>query len=119
MNAENLRGEYNQKFIQDELQTYHNFFSNIEGRALDLQQRTAIITDEDNNLVIAGAGSGKTTTIVGKVKYIIDRYKAKPEEILLISFTKNAASTLAERIGVKGVEARTFHKLGKDIIVAC
>ena len=119
MNAENLRGEYNQKFIQDELQTYHNFFSNIEGRALDLQQRTAIITDEDNNLVIAGAGSGKTTTIVGKVKYIIDRYKATPEEILLISFTKNAASTLAERIGVKGVEARTFHKLGKDIIVAC
>jgi DNA helicase-4 len=119
MNAENLRYEYNQKFIQDELQTYHSFFSNIEGRTLDLQQRTAIITDEDNNLVIAGAGSGKTTTIVGKVKYIIDRYKAKPEEILLISFTKNAASTLAERIGVKGVEARTFHKLGKDIIVAC
>ncbi|MFN9911731.1 MAG: UvrD-helicase domain-containing protein, partial [Pirellulaceae bacterium] len=64
MNAENLRSEYNQKFIQDELQTYHSFFSNIEGRALDLQQRSAIITDEDNNLVIAGAGSGKTTTIV-------------------------------------------------------
>jgi DNA helicase-4 len=84
MNAENLRSEYNQKFIQDELQTYHSFFSNIEGRALDLQQRSAIITDEDNNLVIAGAGSGKTTTIVSKVKYIIDRYKAKPEEILLI-----------------------------------
>jgi DNA helicase-4 len=70
MNAENLRSEYNQKFIRE-----------------DLQQRTAIITDEDNNLIIAGAGSGKTTTIVGKVKYIIDRYKAKPEEILLISFT--------------------------------
>ena len=71
MNAENLRSEYNQKFIREEL-----------------QQRTAIITDEDNNLVIAGAGSGKTTTIVGKVKYIIDRYKAKPEEIPLISFTQ-------------------------------
>ena len=70
MNAENLRSEYNQKFIRE-----------------DLQQRTAIITDEDNNLIIAGAGSGKTTTIVGKVKYIIDRYKAKPEEFLLISFT--------------------------------
>ena len=70
MNAENLRSEYNQKFIREEL-----------------QQRTAIITDEDDNLIIAGAGSGKTTTIVGKFKYIIDRYKAKPEEILLISFT--------------------------------
>ena len=87
MNAENLRSEYNQKFIREDLQTYHSFFSNIEGRALDLQQRTAIITNEDNNLIIAGAGSGKTTTIVGKVKYIIDRFKAKPEEFLLISFT--------------------------------
>lgn len=117
--GESLRSKFNSYFIAEELKTYDTFFSNIEGRALDLQQRTAIITDEDNNLDIAGAGSGKTTTIVGKVKYIIDRYKAKPEEILLISFTKNAASTLAERIGVKGVEARTFHKLGKDIIVAC
>jgi DNA helicase-4 len=117
--GESLKSKFNSYFIAEELKTYQTFFSNIEGRTLDLQQRTAIITDEDNNLVIAGAGSGKTTTIVGKVKYIIDRYKAKPEEILLISFTKNAASTLAERIGVKGVEARTFHKLGKDIIVAC
>jgi DNA helicase-4 len=56
---------------------------------------------------------------VGKVKYIIDRYHAKPEEILLNSFTKNSAITLAERIGVEGVETNTFHKLGKDIIVAC
>jgi DNA helicase IV len=56
---------------------------------------------------------------VGKVKYILDRYKVSPDEILLISFTKNAASTLAERINVKGIEAKTFHKLGKDIIVAC
>jgi DNA helicase-4 len=119
MNAENLRGEYNQKFIQDELQTYHNFFSNIEGRTLDLQQRTAIISDEDNNLVIAGAGSGKTTTIVGKVKYIIDRYKAKPEENLIISFTKNVVITVANIIGIKGVEARTINKLNKVIIVAC
>ena len=119
MNAENLRGDYNKKFIQDELVKYDTFFSNIENRKLDLQQRTAIVTDEDNNLVIAGAGSGKTTTIVGKVKYILDRYKVSPNEILLISFTKNAASTLAERINIKGIEAKTFHKLGKDIIVAC
>jgi DNA helicase-4 len=117
--GESLRSKFNSYFIAEELKTYDTFFSNIENRKLDLQQRTAIITDEDNNLVIAGAGSGKTTTIVGKVKYILDRYKVTPDEILLISFTKNAASTLAERINVKGIEAKTFHKLGKDIIVAC
>lgn len=117
--GESLRSKFNSYFIAEELKTYNSFFSNIEGRRLDDQQRTAIVTDEDNNLVIAGAGSGKTTTIVGKVRYILDRYKVNPEEILLISFTKNAASTLAERINVKGIDAKTFHKLGKDIIVAC
>lgn len=117
--GDHQRSYHNKAFAEQELKTYNTFFSNIEGRRLDDQQRTAIVTDEDNNLVIAGAGSGKTTTIVGKVRYILDRYKVNPEEILLISFTKNAASTLAERINVKGIDAKTFHKLGKDIIVAC
>lgn len=116
-NAVNLRNDFNKLFIKEELEKYSSFFDNIEGRKLDIQQRTAIVTDEDNNIVIAGAGSGKTTTIVGKVNYIIDRYKVAPEEILVISFTKKSASTLASRIGIEGVDAKTFHKFGKDIIV--
>ena len=116
-NAEKLRATYNDGFIARELNVYENFFNNIEGRALDIQQRRAVITDEDNNIVIAGAGSGKTTTIVGKVAYVIDRYKAKPEEILLISFTNASAATLAERVNIKDLEAKTFHKFGKDVIL--
>lgn len=115
----NLRDEFNQRFVKEELKNYSSFFDTIEGRQLDLQQRTSVVTDEQNNIVIAGAGSGKTTTIVGKVNYVIDRYKIKPEEILLISFTNKSASTLAGRINIEGVEAKTFHKFGKDIIVAC
>lgn len=110
------REEYNKKFIELELARYASFFDNIEGRKLDQQQRTAIITDEDNNIVIAGAGSGKTTTIVGKVAYIIDKYKVSPEEILLISFTSKSAATLSNRINNSGVEVKTFHKFGKDVI---
>lgn len=116
-NAANLRNDFNKIFVKEELKAYSSFFDNIEGRKLDTQQRTAVVTDEDNNIVIAGAGSGKTTTIVGKVNYIIDRYKVAPEEILLISFTNKSASTLASRIDIEGVEAKTFHKFGKDIIV--
>jgi DNA helicase-4 len=116
-NAINLRNDFNKLFVKEELNTYSTFFDSIEGRKLDIQQRTAVVTDEDNNIVIAGAGSGKTTTIVGKVNYIIDRYKVDPEEILLISFTNKSASTLAGRIDIEGVEAKTFHKFGKDIIV--
>jgi len=116
-NAVNLRDDFNKLFIKEELEKYNCFFDNVEGRKLDIQQRTAVITDEDNSLVIAGAGSGKTTTIVGKVNYIIDRYKVAPEEILIISYTKKSASTLASRIGIEGVDVKTFHKFGKDIVV--
>lgn len=117
-NADQKRVRFNEDFITEELSRYQAFFDNVEGRSLDVQQRTAIVSDEDNNLVIAGAGSGKTTTIVGKVNYILDRYKVPAEEILLISFTSKSAKALAERINVPGVEAKTFHKLGVDIIVA-
>ncbi|WAC40701.1 UvrD-helicase domain-containing protein [Pedobacter sp. SL55] len=116
-NAATLRNDFNKLFIKEELRTYNSFFDNIEGRKLDIQQRTAVVTDEDNNIVIAGAGSGKTTTIVGKVNYVLERYKVRPEEILLISFTNKSATTLAGRIDIEGVEAKTFHKFGKDIIV--
>lgn len=116
-NATSLRNDFNKQFIKEELQTFSKFFDNIEGRNLDIQQRTAVVTDEDNNIIIAGAGSGKTTTIIGKVNYVLERYKVRPEEILLISFTNKSAITLAERINIKGVEAKTFHKFGIDIIV--
>lgn len=114
--GEIYRNEYNQRFIISELDSYANFFDNIEGHKLDTQQRKAIVTDEDNNLIIAGAGSGKTTTIIGKVAYVVDRYKASADEILLISYTNRSASTLSSRLQIDGVEAKTFHKFGKDII---
>ncbi len=115
-NGTTHRENYNKEFIQHELKKYSSFFDNVENRKLDNQQRNAIITDEDNNIIIAGAGSGKTTTIVGKVGYVIKRYNVPPDQILLISFTNKSASTLASRINIPGVEAKTFHKFGKDVI---
>jgi DNA helicase IV len=115
-NSENYRNDFNGKFVENELAIYSAFFDSLESRKLDLQQRTAIITNDDNNLVIAGAGSGKTTTIVGKVAYLINRYKVAPERILLISFTNQSASTLGGRINIPGIEAKTFHKFGIDVI---
>src|SRR5690606_27530220 len=108
----------NERFTNLEIERYSDYFDNVEGRRLDLQQRTAIVTDEDNNLVIAGAGSGKTTTIVGKVGYVIQRYGIKPKDVLLISFTSKSVEDLAARIGQPGLVTSTFHKLGKEIIVS-
>jgi len=116
-NAETLRADYNKRFLDEELKRYSGFFDTvIPGKKLDLQQRTAIVTDEDNNLVIAGAGTGKTTTILGKVHYVVDRYATDPQEILLISFTNKSASDLASRMRIGGIEVKTFHKFGKDVI---
>ena len=60
----------NEQFIQNESLKYDALFSNVDGKNLDFQQRTAVITDEDRILVLAGAGSGKTLTIAAKVKYL-------------------------------------------------
>jgi len=116
----NLRKEFNISFVESELKTYSDFFNNIEDGEnfveLDEQQRKAVVTDEDNNLIIAGAGSGKTTTIVGKVNYILDKYKVNPKEVLLISYTKASSNDLGKRIGVKNIDVKTFHKFGLDVL---
>lgn len=121
-NIENLNsiiGKTNSDFIESELKKYKTYFDDIEGKSLDQQQRKAIIIDEDNNIVIAGAGSGKTTTIAGKVKYLIDKYQVNPKEILLIAFTRKAAGEMRERVKEKmniDISVKTFNKLGIDII---
>ena len=94
-------------------------FDNINGYSLDHNQRMAVVTDEINNLVIAGAGSGKTLTVVAKYLYLIKRKKLSPENILLLSFTKKAAGEMEERISQsvsEPIDSNTFHKFGKKII---
>lgn len=109
---------WNKEFIKTEMDKYNEYFSNISGKNLDYQQREAIVVDEVNNLILAGAGCGKTLTIASKVKYLIEKKGIKPNEILLISFTKKAANEMSERITLfteKNIQANTFHKLGFDI----
>ena len=108
-------------FIIVEKERCADLFSNIDGKKLDAQQQDVVVFDEDNTLVIAGAGSGKTLTIAGKVKYLCEVKGIQPNEILLISFTRKAAEEMTERISKKlgiPVTATTFHKLGLDIIKA-
>ncbi|WP_222928828.1 UvrD-helicase domain-containing protein [Neobacillus piezotolerans] len=111
--------KYNEAFVKKELVEKDEFFSDIDGKSLDQQQRRAIITDEDGNLIVAGAGSGKTLTISGKVKYLVETKDVNPEEILLVSFTRKAAEEMRERIKNKldiDVDVNTFHSLGRKII---
>jgi DNA helicase-4 len=109
---------YNKKYVLSQKEKLQHYFDDIEGKQLDEQQRTAILTDEYSNLIIAGAGSGKTLTILGKVKYLLEQKNVPPENILLLSFTKKTVDELNERLKKIGLGARatTFHKLGYDTI---
>lgn len=115
----NIALKYNKEFIKNELTTHSDFFSNIDGKSLDRQQREAVVIDEDNCLIVAGAGSGKTATIAGKVAYLVKKKQINPNEILLISFTRKSSDEMKERIKQKmsiDVDVKTFNKLGLDII---
>lgn len=73
----------------------------VEGYSLDRQQVESIENDSQNTLVVAGAGTGKTTTIIGKIKWILNRWirnKCNIPRILVISFTHATRIELEKRI---------------------
>lgn len=113
------RAARNEAFKSNEIAVTNEMLSDVNGKSLDAQQRDAVVTDEYNNLVIAGAGSGKTLTVVGKIKYLVERWGVQPENILVTSFTRKSVNELSdhiERAGIAGVSCKTFHKIGLDIL---
>ena len=106
----------NCRFIEHQLSSCSQYFDTVLAYPLDAQQREAVVSLEDNVLVISSAGSGKTMTTVGKVRYLIDKQHVPANKILLITFTRKAAQSLSERLGEKDLKCRTFHRLALDII---
>ena len=105
----------NERYINQELKDNSDLFDDLDGKSLDSQQREAIVVDEDAVKVIAGAGSGKTFTIQGKVKYLTEKRDVDSSEILAISFSNASVDDLKERIA-EPIDIKTFHKVGKDIL---
>ncbi len=116
---ERIREAAIKAFVDDELEAMKDFFDTIENNPLTPEQRLAVLTDEDATLVLAGAGSGKTSVIVTKAAYLIQRGIRPPEQILLMAFGSDAAAEMAKRIEERAganVDALTFHALGYKII---
>ena len=89
----------------------------VNGYELDKYQMNAIESEHDGTLVIAGAGSGKTLTILGKIKYLIDN-GYKEDEILCISFTNETTKSLKNKLLELSyvIDVYTFHKLGLSLL---
>ena len=85
-------------------------------------QKKAVIHGKGPCLVLAGPGSGKTLTIVNRIKYLIEEYKVRPEEILVVTFTRFAAAEMKSRLcalmGRKDlpVTSGTFHGIYYGIL---
>lgn len=117
-NLHSIVDAHNDRFKDDKLREHKAFFDTVLAYPLDDQQRRSIVSEEQNCLVVSSAGSGKTSSIVGKVEYLIQKKHIKPERILLISYTHKAAAELTERMPHPGLRGYTFHKLALDIISA-
>lgn len=108
--------KHNEAIIKSRLDQNKDFFDHCLTYPLDGQQRRSVVSEENNCLVVSSAGSGKTSSIVGKVKYLTEKLNVNPEKILLISYTNKAAAELTERMDIPGLRGYTFHKLALDLI---
>ncbi len=118
-NIDKLKIKNNERYLQRKLIETQTRFQNVKGYSLDLEQRICILREEDSTLVIAGAGSGKSLTILGKVCYLIEERGLKETEILCLSFTKASSKALENSIFQSSgyhVPVLTFHKLALSLL---
>ncbi len=108
----------NKAFVASEKIKEKNFFDTVESNPLTEKQKDAVLINENNNLILAGAGSGKTSVIVAKVIYLIRKNIVHQNTILVLAFNRNAKKELEGRFKEKNihVKIKTFHSFGLSII---
>lgn len=118
--TEKARLEHNQIFTESMLEQYRGFFASVESSPLNAAQARAVVNGERSLLVLAGAGSGKTSVLVARAGWLMNRGEAAADQILLLAFGRQAAQEMDERIrerlGTEEISARTFHALALHII---
>jgi len=115
---------HNTRFTDHKVDLNKSYFDNLlkdidRDIVLDEDQRRAVVTDDDYCLLVAGAGAGKTTTMAAKVKYLVEKQRVPPEDIIVISYTRKAVEELRDRINKRlNIPAKicTFHSFAYDIV---
>ncbi|MBE6145674.1 MAG: hypothetical protein E7171_03540 [Firmicutes bacterium] len=113
-----LIDQHNTTYI-DNLRKKLNILNNINGYPLDDYQSRVVLSNEKATLVVAGAGSGKSLTIIGKIVYLVKICNINPNDILCISFTNDATINLKNNIKKNynfDIDIYTFHKLSLSIL---
>lgn len=106
--------------LREEKRYLDQMFEQIDPNIkLDKEQRKAILCEEKHQLMIAGAGSGKTTTLSARIKYLVEKKGVMQHNILVITYTNEAVAELKQRLQREfqmAVDVMTFHKFCYDIV---
>ncbi|MDN3384299.1 UvrD-helicase domain-containing protein [Pseudoalteromonas sp. APC 3358] len=124
-NTHDAIAQLRHKYEKKQLTLKNDFFNQVESNPLTTEQRLAVIRDNDKNLVLAAAGTGKTSVMLAKSLDLIACNIAKPEQILVLAYNKTAANELKERFIKRATHAKlhtkaptilTFHALGLKLL---
>ena len=108
----------NSLFISKNVPTLQTAAFETLRNPLTNEQAEAVATDEDATLVLAGAGTGKTSVIVGKVGHLIRNQDVSPDEVLVLAFNRKASDEIRERLkgDLSTAHVHTFHSFGRRVI---
>ena len=117
-NMEQARRTLNQQYVKRAVRLIKAETEDVLHAGLTDEQATAVATDEDVTLVLAGAGTGKTEVIASKAANLVRNQGVSPGEILVLAFNKKTAAEIRERLPghLRGVEVCTFHAFGRHVI---
>ena len=115
---EALREQANQRFVAKRAPAVAEAAGAAVGARLTGEQAEAIATDEDVTLVLAGAGTGKTTVIAGKIAHLVRNERVDPRRILVLAYNTKAQLEIAGRLSddLSDVDIKTFHAFGRGVV---
>lgn len=118
-NPDAWRASRNDAWIKKALEAFEEEFASLGKDPLTRRQKEAVLRNDNRVLAVAGAGTGKTTTVLAKVRFLLATKWCKPQDILLLSFSRGTVEELKARVADEcgdALQIRTFHSLGLEII---
>lgn len=107
------------EYIENQIEKYHDLFHNYGEYPLNRKQQEAVVKNKKYNQVIAAAGTGKTTVLAYRIKYLIEE-GIEPERILAITYSNKAAEEmqlrLKEKFKITEVNVNTIHSFANSIV---
>ena len=116
--VESAREQANGKFVLGSISVVQEVVGSALQSTLTDEQAEAIASDEDTTLVLAGAGTGKTAVVVGKVAHLVRNLGVSPDEILVVAYNRRAADEISQRLSgnLSTTPVSTVHAFGRRVI---